>query len=136
MIWGFKHLRLLKLVTYLKVQACNLKRKLINDCLNALELSWKFLISTIYNFVVIYPLNLLLSKKVAYCWQFLLSFLVINKTLRFNNLKTRTVMNEKISVFVICVQVIIYLLLYNFCNCTFKSYQNVRRVYSMCHEII
>ena len=45
-------------------------------------------------------------------------------------------MNEKISVFVICAQVIIYLLLYNFCNCTFKSYQNVRNVYSMCHEII
>ena len=42
------------------------EKKLINDCLNALELSWKFLISTIYNFVVIYPLNLLLSKKVAY----------------------------------------------------------------------
>ena len=40
-------------------------------------------------------------------------FLFINKTLRLNNLKTKTVMNSEISVFVICVEAIIYLLLYN-----------------------
>ena len=39
-------------------------------------------------------------------------------TLRFNNLKTRTAMNEKISVFAICVEAIIYLLLYNLHDCT------------------
>ena len=38
-------------------------------------------------------------------------FLFINKTLWLNNLKTRTAMNPKISAFVICVEVIIYLLL-------------------------
>ena len=37
-------------------------------------------------------------------------FLFINKILRLNNLKSRTAMNAKISVFVICVEVIIYLL--------------------------
>ena len=44
--------------------------------------------------------------------QFLLFFLVINKTLQLNNLKTRTSMNANITVFVICVKGIIYLLLY------------------------
>ena len=42
---------------------------------------------------------------------FLLSFLFINKILRLNNLKTRTVMNAKISVFVICVKAIMSLIL-------------------------
>ena len=37
-----------------------------------------------------------------------MSFLFINKTLRLSNLKTRTAMNAKNSVFVICVEVIIY----------------------------
>ena len=56
--------------------------------------------------------------------QFLLSFLFINKTLQLNNLKTRTAMNGKISVFVICVKVIIYLLIYHLhdCTCTLKFY--------------
>ena len=45
--------------------------------------------------------------------QFLLSFLLIDKTLWLNNLKTRTAVNAKISVFAICVEVIIYLLKYN-----------------------
>ena len=35
-----------------------------------------------------------------------MSFLFINKTLRFNNFKTWTAMNKKISVFVICVEAI------------------------------
>ena len=39
----------------------------------------------------------------------------MNKTLQLNNLKTRIAMNAKISVFVICVEAIIYLLL---CNLT------------------
>ena len=50
-----------------------------------------------------------------------MSFLFINKTLRLNNLKTRTAMNAKISVFVVCVEAIIYLLLYNLHDCTFKG---------------
>ena len=44
----------------------------------------------------------------------------MNKTLRLNNLKTRTDMNAKISVFVICAEAIIYLLLYNLHDCTFN----------------
>ena len=49
-----------------------------------------------------------------------LSFLFINKTLGLTILKTRTAMNAKISVFVICVGVIINLILYNLRVCTFK----------------
>ena len=44
----------------------------------------------------------------------------MNKTLQLINLKTRTAMNAKISVSVICVEAIIYLLLYNLHDCTFK----------------
>ena len=40
--------------------------------------------------------------------------------LRLNNLKTRTAVNAKFSVFVICVKAVIYLLLYNLHDCTFK----------------
>ena len=36
-------------------------------------------------------------------------------------MKTRTAMNAKISVFVICVEAIIHLLLYNLHDCTFKD---------------
>ena len=43
--------------------------------------------------------------------QFLLSFLLISKALRLNDIKTRTAMNAKIIVFVICVEAIIQLLL-------------------------
>ena len=49
-----------------------------------------------------------------------MSFLFINKPLRLNNLKTKTAMNAKISVFVVCVEAIIYLLLYSLHDCTFK----------------
>ena len=46
----------------------------------------------------------------------------IDKTLQINNLKYRTATNAKMSVFVICVDVIIYLLLYGLHDCTFKIY--------------
>ena len=49
-------------------------------------------------------------------------FLLLNKTLRLNNLKTRTATNAKISVFVICVEVIIYLLLCNLHDFTFNYF--------------
>ena len=45
-------------------------------------------------------------------------FLFIIKNLRLNNLKTRIAVNAKISVFVICVEAIIYLLLYDLHDCT------------------
>ena len=46
----------------------------------------------------------------------------MKKTLRLNNLKTRTAMKAKISVF-ICVGAIIYLLLYNLHDGTFNKLQ-------------
>ena len=53
-----------------------------------------------------------------------MSFLFINKTLRLINLKTKTAINAKILVFVICIEAIIYLLLYNLhnCNASFKHF--------------
>ena len=45
----------------------------------------------------------------------------MNKALQDNNLKTRTAMNTKISKFVICVEAIIYLLLCNLHDFTFKE---------------
>ena len=48
-------------------------------------------------------------------------FLFVNKTLRLNNFKTRRSMNAKISVFVIFVEAVIYLLLYNLHDCTFNN---------------
>ena len=48
-------------------------------------------------------------------------FLFIHKPLRLNNLKTKTAMNAKISGFVICAEAIIYLLLRNLHDCTFKQ---------------
>ena len=51
---------------YLKVQSCKLKKALINDHLHVSKVSWEFRITTIYNFAVIYPWNLLFSQKVAY----------------------------------------------------------------------
>ena len=49
-----------------------------------------------------------------------MSFLFLNKTLLTNNLKIRTSMNAKISVFVVCAKAILYLLWYNLHDCTFK----------------
>ena len=89
---------------------------LINDRLRLSKVSWKICVKTIYKFVVIYPWNLLFSLKSSLLFNSFLCSLFINKTLRLNNFKTRTVMNAKISIFLICVKVIIYLLLYNFLN--------------------
>ena len=44
----------------------------------------------------------------------------IDKTVRLNNVKTRASMNAKISASVIFLEAIIYLLLYNLCDFTFK----------------
>ena len=43
-----------------------IEKALINDRLRVSEVSWKFCISTIYNFAVIYSWNLLFLEKVAY----------------------------------------------------------------------
>ena len=53
-------------------------------------------------------------KKVAYFLTVSMSLLFINKTSGLSNLKTRTAMNAKITVFVICVEAI-YVCYYIIC---------------------
>ena len=60
------------------------------------------------------------NNNINWIWKFLLYFLFINKAIRLNNLKTRAAMNARISLFVVCCKVIIYLLKYNLHDCTFK----------------
>ena len=55
-----------------------------------------------------------------YFKKFLSSFLFIDKTLRLNNLKTRTAMNANILEF-ISVEVIIHLVLHNLHDCAFND---------------
>ena len=50
-----------------------------------------------------------------------MSFLFVNKTLRLNIFKIRAAINLEISVFVICAEAIIYLLLFNLHDFTFKN---------------
>ena len=92
-----------------------IEKALINDRLRVLKVFWKFRNSAVYNFAAVSPWNLLFSLKVVY-------FLTVSvvKTLRINNLKTRTATNAKISAFFICGEAIIYLLLYNLHDCTFN----------------
>ena len=91
----------------------------IHDHLGDSKASWKFHIPTIYNFVVIYPWNLLFSQQRSLLFSSF-NFVFIIKALRLNNSKTGMSMNAKISVFVVCVESIIYLLLYNLHDCIFK----------------
>ena len=71
----------------------------INDHLCVSEVSWKFYIPTIYDFGAIYP------------WESLF--------LTACNIKTSIAMNAKISIFVICVEAILDLLLHNLHDCTY-----------------
>ena len=50
----------------------------------------------------------------------------MNKTLRLNNLKTRRAMNAKILVFLICVEAIMYFLLYNLHDSRQLHAQNIK----------
>ena len=104
----------------IKGTVMQIEKALTNDRLHVSEVSWKFCIATIYNFVVIYPWNLLFFKKQTTFLHFMLSSLFINKTLQFNNLKPWAARNAKTSVFVIWAKVIITLLLYNLHDWTFK----------------
>ena len=69
----------------LKVTVIQIEKALANDLLRVLKASWKFRISTIYNFAVIYPWKLLFSEEVTYFLTVSAVFSVINKTLRLNN---------------------------------------------------
>ena len=61
-----------------------------------------------------------------------MSFLFIKKTLRPSNLKTRTATNSKISVYLICVEVIIYFSLYNVIlhNCKNNTWKKTKCIQS------
>ena len=101
----------------LKCRVTQIEKALINDRLRLSKVSWKFRISSIYNFVVIYPWNLLFSS-ICYILTVSIAFYVYKKTVRLNELKTRGAMIAKISVFVICVEAMI---LYNLHDCTFRT---------------
>ena len=96
------------------------EKALINDRLRVSKLSRKLCIPTTYIFargIFYFPRKFLNSFYCLFCF--------IDKTLRINNLKTRTAINAKISVFFICVKAIIYLLLYNLHEWTFKLIKNL-----------
>ena len=60
-------------------------------------------------------------------------FCLQTKLLRLINLKAKIAMNAKILVFDICVEAIVYLLLHNLYDCTFKSQKNVSsKLFLMC----
>ena len=65
-------------------------------------------------------------KKVTFFLTVSIVFSFMNKTLGLNNLKIRIAMNATISVFVICVEAIIYWLLCNLHDCTFNVFMSVR----------
>ena len=92
-----------------------IEKALINDRLRVSKIPCKFRIPIIYNFAVIVPWNFLFAK--VDCMLILSIFLFINKVLRLNNFKYES----EISMCVICVEAIIYLLLYNVHDCTFKG---------------
>ena len=55
---------------------------------------------------------------------------MINKILRLNNVATAVAIYVKIAMFVVSVEVIIYLLLYNLHDCTFKRKKLTYRFYA------
>ena len=55
-----------------------------------------------------------------------LSFIFINKNWRLNYTKTKTAMNAKLSISVICVEAIIYFLLHDLQDCTVKGNKDTR----------
>ena len=94
----------------------------INDCFRVWRVLWKFRILIICNFVVIHMWKFWFSKKVAYFLTRSMVFSVSSKQslLRLNNFKTIEAMNVKFSRFVIYVEAIIYLVLYNLHDRTFN----------------
>ena len=66
-------------------------------------------------------------KKVTYFLTASIVFSAYKQTLRLNKFKTITTMNTNFSVFVICVDAIICLLIYNLHDCTFKIPLKIRK---------
>ena len=97
------------LVHFQKGTAIQIEKALIHDRLHVSKVSWKFRISTAYNFAVIYPWNWLVFKK----WFYFSIVSIIFSAHTQNFMKAGTSMNAKISLFVIYIDVIIHLLLCN-----------------------
>ena len=95
------------------------EKALINNRLCISKVAWKFRIQTIYNFTVIYTIFLKSSLlfNSFYC-------LFCSKTKLYDSItqKLKQLWMQKISVLVICVEAIIYLLLYNLYDGTFKAW--------------
>ena len=91
-----------------------IEKALISD---GLRVSKAFCITIIYNFAVIYPLTLPFSLKVAY---FLTVSIAVSVYKQNFAARTAIGMRCKIRVFVICLEAIIYLLLYNLHNYIFN----------------
>ena len=107
-----------------------IEKALINDRLCVSKVSWKFGIPTIYNSAVICLWNLAIFVKSS----LLLTVCIVFSVFK---LKTRTAMNVKISVFINCVEAILYLLLYNLHNCTFKDREILsHQWWDNCYDII
>ena len=101
-----------------------IEKALINDRLHDVaKVPWKSCIPTIYNFAIICPWNFAIFLKSSLLVNsFYCLFCLENKHLRLNRLKTTAAMNARISVFVICVEAIIYFLLHNLHDCSIKLY--------------
>ena len=107
-----------------------IEKALINDCLRASKVSWKFGIPTIYNSAVICSWNLAIFVKSS----LLLTVCIVFPVFK---LKTRTAKNVKIAVVVNCIEETIYLLLYNLHNCTFKGREILSHLWwGNCYDII
>ena len=114
-----------KLIWYnaikLKVQLCKLRKTLINDRLSVWNVSWNFTFQ-LFIFLAINLWNLLFFQKGNYFFNTIYClFCLYTNSSRLNNLKTKKVMNTKLSGFVTYVKIMIFLLLYNLRECTFKS---------------
>ena len=107
------------LFTFVKGSVMQIEKALINDRLRVSGVSWKFCVPTIYNFANFLKFAIFLKSSLPF--KVLSFFMFINKTLQLNNLKSRIAMNVKISVFVICVEAIMYLLLCDLHDCSFKE---------------
>ena len=112
-----------KLKCDLKGTVMQIGKALINDRSRVSKVAGKFHIPTIYNFAVIYLWKLLFFLKVV---NFLIVSIVIyicKQNVLDELLKVRTVMNTKIFEFVICVEEVINLLLFNLHDIPLIPYQ-------------
>ena len=102
-----------------------IEKALINDWSLVSKVSRKFHIPTIYNFAVIYLWKLLFFLKVANFLIVSIVFYIYKQNVTAELLKARIVMNAKIFEFVICVEEVINLLLFNLHDVPLIPYQTL-----------